>query len=61
MTYNGYFWDFNNVILAAYEGRTAIVEENVVTIYGEVVGDYTYKSQAGWDITVPLVKVAYFK
>ncbi len=61
VTYNGYFWDFNDVILAVYEGRTGIVEENVVTIYGEVVGDYTYKSQAGWDITVPLVKVEYFR
>jgi hypothetical protein len=43
----------NEILWIEYEGYTDFVEEDTVTIYGEVYGGYTYTSQAGWDITLP--------
>ena len=34
---------------------TDFVEKNQVYVVGYVAGDYSYKSIAGWDITVPLI------
>ncbi|MDZ4170848.1 MAG: hypothetical protein U1C19_01685 [Methanobacteriaceae archaeon] len=32
-------------------GTTPAVEDDMITIYGEVTGSYTYESQAGWTVT----------
>lgn len=30
-----------------------IVERSSVTVFGYLAGSYSYRSQAGWDITIP--------
>lgn len=35
------------------EDTKDIVEESIVKVYGSVLGSFTYKSQAGWDISLP--------
>ncbi len=55
ITSTSYGWSVSDIIYVAYLGYTDFVDEDVVTIYGEVNGSYTYTSQAGWDITLPLV------
>jgi len=55
------YWDFNDVVYVTYEGITDFVEEDVVTIYGEITGSHTYTSVAGWTITVPSVDVKYIE
>jgi hypothetical protein len=45
----------NEVIYIEYEGYTDFVEEDTVTIYGEIYGSHTYTSQAGWNITLPAI------
>ena len=55
ITQTSYGWSVSDIIYVAYVGYTDFVDEDVVTIYGEVGGSYTYTSQAGWDITLPLV------
>jgi hypothetical protein len=46
-----------NNLFAVYPKRTSLVRGNVVTIYGVVLGAHTYRSQAGWILTVPMVLV----
>lgn len=55
VTENSYGWDYDDVIYVEYSGYTDFVEDDVVTIYGEVYGPYTYTSVAGWEITIPAV------
>ncbi|OCA90190.1 hypothetical protein [Bacillus sp. FJAT-27986] len=55
ITPTSYGWSVSDIIYVAYLGYTDFVDEDVVTIYGEVNGSFTYTSQAGWDITLPLV------
>lgn len=55
VTPTSYGWSASDIIYVTYIGYTDFVDEDVVTIYGEVSGSYTYTSQAGWDITLPLV------
>jgi len=40
---------------------TDLVEDDVVNFYGEVVGSYSYESQAGWNITVPMLELTYLE
>jgi hypothetical protein len=46
-------WNPNEVIWVEVEGYTDFVDEDVVTVYGTVVGKHSYTLQAGWEITVP--------
>ena len=55
ITKASYGWSVSDIIYVAYVGYTDFVDEDVVTIYGEVSGSYTYTSTAGWNITLPLV------
>ncbi|WP_312093819.1 toxin regulator [Niallia sp.] len=55
VTKDSYGWDINDLIFVEYDGYTDFVEDDVVTIYGEVYGAYSYTSQAGWEITLPAV------
>jgi len=55
------YWNYDDVIYVTYEGTTDFVEEDVVTIYGEITGSYSYTSIAGWEITVPGVNAKYIE
>ena len=55
------YWNYDDVIYVEYEGTTDFVEEDVVTVYGEIYGDYSYTSIAGWEITVPGVVAKYIE
>lgn len=48
---HGNIWD--DVIFVTYGSESNIVEDDIVKVYGTLKGNYTYKSQAGWNITVP--------
>ncbi len=54
VTKNSYGWySANDVIWVEYFGTTDFVEEDIVTVYGEITGSYSYTSIAGWEITIP--------
>ncbi|MCU6602733.1 cell envelope integrity protein TolA [Peribacillus frigoritolerans] len=53
VTQESYGWNPNEVIWVEVEGYTDFVDEDIVTVYGTVVGKHSYTSQAGWEITVP--------
>lgn len=55
VTQTSYGWSPNDIIMLYYPEMTDFFTDDVVTVDGYVVGDYTYTSQAGWDITVPLI------
>ncbi|HEY6329506.1 MAG TPA: hypothetical protein VI756_09210 [Blastocatellia bacterium] len=43
----------NNVVWVEGNFSTDFVENNIVCAIGYLAGSYSYKSQAGWDITIP--------
>ena len=61
VTKNSWGWNVDDAIYVTYDGTTDFVEEDVVTIYGEVTGSYSYTSIAGWEITVPGVDAKYIE
>lgn len=61
VTRDSWGWNVDDVIYVFYNGTTDFVEEDVVTVYGEISGSHTYTSIAGWTITVPGVDVKYIE
>ncbi len=59
VTNEGYgFWDDN--VAVAYEGRLKNVYENdIITVYGTCIGQYSYESIAGYNMTVPAIEAEY--
>lgn len=53
VTQESYGWNSSEVIWVEVDGYTDFVDEDIVTVYGTVVGSHSYTSQAGWEITVP--------
>ena len=53
VTKSSYGYDFNDVIFIEYPGYTDFVDNDIVTVYGEIYGSYSYKSQAGYEISLP--------
>lgn len=53
VTKDSYGYDVNDIIFVEYAGLTEFVEEDVITVYGEIYGEYSYTSQAGWEISLP--------
>ncbi len=60
--------DFTSILLdvggydnvsVLYDGTTNAVEDSTITIYGEIMGSYTYESVAGYQITVPQMNAKY--
>ena len=47
------YWDPNSAIFIAYQGTNDAVEGDIVTVYGQLSGPYTYTSQANYQITIP--------
>lgn len=46
-------WDTNAILWVEYAGTTEFVQDDVITVYGRMMGEHSYQSQAGWDISVP--------
>ena len=46
-------WDSNAILWVEYDGTTEFVQDDVITVYGRMMGEHSYQSQAGWDISVP--------
>jgi len=60
VTNNGYgYWDDN--VRFTLPKVTDFVEGDVVSFYGTIEGSYSYESVAGWNITVPMVKLSYLE
>lgn len=53
VTKTSYGYDFNDVIFIEYPGYTDFVDNDIVTVYGEIYGSYSYESQAGFNISLP--------
>ncbi|GAB4313126.1 MAG: hypothetical protein Kow0019_12390 [Methanobacteriaceae archaeon] len=51
--------NFGDTVYVTYDGTTTALEDSYITVYGEVYGRYTYESQAGWKITLPLIQAKY--
>lgn len=46
---------YDDIVYVLYDGTTPAVEEDYITIWGEVKGTYTYISQANYQITLPQI------
>lgn len=46
-------YDYDDEIFIEYDGYTDYVDEDIITVYGEIYGTYTYVSQAGYNISLP--------
>lgn len=53
------FW--SDQIMVTYDGTTPYVENDVVNVYGTVVGKEDYKSVANYNMSAPLVKADYIE
>ncbi|WP_226644449.1 hypothetical protein [Mesobacillus subterraneus] len=53
VTKDSYGYDINDIIFVEYTGYTEYVDGDIITVYGEISGSYSYTSQAGWEITLP--------
>lgn len=51
--------NFGDTIYVTYDGTTPAVEDNAITVYGEVIGSYTYISTANYKITLPEIRAKY--
>jgi hypothetical protein len=49
----------DNVDVAFDGALKKVYENNIVTVYGTCVGQYSYTSVAGYDETVPLIHAKY--
>jgi hypothetical protein len=52
-------WDDNVRFVKA--GTTDFVEGDIVSYYGEITGGYSYESEAGWNITTPMIRVDFME
>jgi hypothetical protein len=50
-------WDDN--VRFVMSGTTDFVEGDIVNYFGTITGSYSYESQAGWNITTPMLQIAY--
>ena len=53
VTKESYGYSFNDIVFIEYVGYTDFIDGDIITIYGEVYGNYTYESQAGYQISLP--------
>lgn len=60
VTKDDFGYNFGDIVFVKYQGTTDYVEKDIVTVYGTLDGSYTYKSQAGWDISVPSMSADFF-
>ncbi len=53
VTQESYGWSISDIIYVEYQNHTDAVEDDIVTVYGQLTGSETYKSQANFNITIP--------
>ncbi|UZJ79330.1 hypothetical protein [Fictibacillus sp. KU28468] len=53
VTKASYGYDINDIVYVTYSGTTPFIKDDTVTVYGTIEGSLSYKSQAGFEITVP--------
>lgn len=53
VTKESYGWNAGDVVYVEYVNHTDAVEGDIVTVYGQLTGSETYKSQANFEITIP--------
>jgi len=56
ITKNSYGWSSSDIIYVEYQNHTDAVADDIVTVYGQLTGTKTYKSQANYSITIPSMK-----
>ena len=59
-TGGGYYYD--KIIYCTYTAPASdprILEDDMITIYGELMGEYTYQTVMGNEITLPYMKIKY--
>lgn len=52
---------YGDIIYVTYTGTTEALEDDTITIWGEVYGSYTYTSQANYEISLPRIDAKYIK
>lgn len=58
-TYSTWYTDTIYVVYYPEVGEDKILEDDIITIYGTAMGDYTYKSAIGSPVTLPLINGKY--
>ncbi|MDQ0428797.1 flagellar basal body-associated protein FliL [Planomicrobium stackebrandtii] len=56
VTKETYGYSYDDVVYVTYDGTTEFVDEDIVTVYGLIKGSHTYESQAGYQISLPLLE-----
>ena len=51
--------NYGDTVYVTYDNSTSALEDSWITVYGEIYGSYTYESQAGWKITLPMIQAKY--
>ncbi len=51
------YWTDN--VFVIYDGTTDFLSDNIVRVWGEVVGPHNYESQAGYNLSIPLLNAKY--
>jgi hypothetical protein len=59
MTSDGYGYWSDEIEVAYIGALPKVYQKNVITVYGVCVGQYSYTSVAGYDMTVPLILARY--
>ena len=57
--YSTYYTDTIYVIYNTKTGEDKILEDDIITIYGTSMGDYSYTSTIGSKVTLPLISAKY--
>ena len=53
VTQESYGWSSSDVVYVEYQNHTDALQDDVVTVYGQLTGSKTYTSQAKWQLTIP--------
>ena len=49
----------SNALYVIIRDKTKFLENDIVRVYGKIVGTHTYRSQANWTITIPKMRAKY--
>jgi hypothetical protein len=60
VTNDGY-GNYSDDIMVLYKSGIKVYDKDIVTVWGECMGSYTYTSTAGWKITVPMLWAVYIQ
>lgn len=52
-------WGYDNTVLFTYDGEINFKQDDIITVYGESKGYYTYTSALGVEVTAPLIEAEY--